>query len=589
MERSPSPIRSSGRRRVRRATRSARIPTSPPASRNESSETSAAIRTRQLEGRTLDATLKIAGQLTMLPETRRIVVATMNDLAGDPATSLEFANRLLRAAPDGPFVYQVLCLLDQSLRRRPDDPRVVQVVNRLGESAGVPTTVMQKYRAIAGAAFSQWYFVPVGEVPTRTRLMLHDGRGWAARLYFGNPDRETFGPDGSGVAWHLGPMRAGQWTEVRLPMLALAMADQPIHGVHFQQTDDGTVYWDDTAVIANGQAQVFIGDDTPQGRRQGNWNWTDKVRRSGRRSHASGDRRGSVDVHAVTNLKSPVAFHVQPRQPDGDPGDPATIRAVLERQLPRLGATAQAREMLGPLRRAQGDDQSLIDWHFWFVTRIPHHPQRLDIADRIVVLAKATGTDATREVIAEHLADRRVPDDVAYRIRRDYLEPHRRFVREWLIHGPLTDPRGPDNIHAEDRIDPATPLRSVKRDDWQAYRGQENRIDLGRQFKNADRAGALALCWIRSDRQRDLKLSLGVDDVAKLWVNGTLVHRNNEYPGDGPGQLSADIALRPGWNTAVMKVTNTGGGPWYFYFELVDPAPNASLEGVTTSIEPPTD
>jgi len=181
-----------------------------------------------------------------------------------------------------------------------------------------------------------------------------------------------------------------------------------------------------------------------------------------------------------------------------------------------------------------------------------------------------------------------MPVDAAYRIRRNYLEPHRRFVREWLIHGPLTHREGPEQVHADDRIDPARPLESVKREAWKAHRSDDGKIDLGRLFPGAGRAGALALCWVTTDRPRNLNLALGADDTEKVWVNGRLIHRHDEYPGSGPGTVSADLPLQRGRNLVVLKITNTGGGPWYYYFEMVDPSPDGTLDGVLTTIQPPT-
>jgi len=550
----------------------------------------AAISARPLEGRTIDAVAEIARQLPAMPQTRELIAETMNDLAGDPAMSLELANRALRAAPDAPWAYDVMCMLDTSLRRTPDDPRVVEAVVKVAQAAGVKSSTREKYKAIAGAALSQWVYAPADEMPQRARLLVHDGRDWEGRIYMGNSNRDEFGVRPSDVVWHLGPLTPGKWTELRIPVLAIGIHDRPIHGMHFLRSSGGMLYWDDTAVIANGKTQIFIGDDTPEGRRTGKWEWTDKLRHSGRRSHFSGNSRND-DAHAIASLKAPIGFHLREREPDADPPAEAEIQRVLIEQIPRLGASDQAASMFSELWRNGGvpEQRSIIDFYFWFVKNIPHHPGRIGYATKIVAHAKSTGTDETRKMIVEHLADRRVPKDVAYHIRSEYLEPNRKYVQSWLVHGPLAHDDGPMAIHEQDNVSPKRPLQSVEFDQWKQVLNRNARIEFGDILgKGGQQFGAYALCWIRSDRPRDLKLALGVDDTSKIWINGELVHQNNEYIGDGPGKASADIQLNRGWNTVLTKVVNTGGGPWYMYFELVDTNPAGSLDGIVTSIEPPT-
>lgn len=72
--------------------------------------------------------------------------------------------------------------------------------------------------------------------------------------------------------------------------------------------------------------------------------------------------------------------------------------------------------------------------------------------------------------------------------------------------------------------------------------------------------------WSPSARSFDV--SLGSDDGFQLFVNGERVAERRVERGVAPEQDRARIDLRPGANTIVLKIINTGGASGYYYRPL---------------------
>lgn len=70
---------------------------------------------------------------------------------------------------------------------------------------------------------------------------------------------------------------------------------------------------------------------------------------------------------------------------------------------------------------------------------------------------------------------------------------------------------------------------------------------------------------IYSPTARTLDLSLGSDDGFRLFVNDAEAASRNTERGVAPDQDAAKISLRPGANSVVLKVVNTGGASGYFH------------------------
>jgi len=65
---------------------------------------------------------------------------------------------------------------------------------------------------------------------------------------------------------------------------------------------------------------------------------------------------------------------------------------------------------------------------------------------------------------------------------------------------------------------------------------------------------------VESPREAKVRLEIGSDDGAKLWVNGKLVHANNVMRPLVPGQDKAEATLKQGQNDFLLKVTQNNMG-----------------------------
>jgi hypothetical protein len=76
---------------------------------------------------------------------------------------------------------------------------------------------------------------------------------------------------------------------------------------------------------------------------------------------------------------------------------------------------------------------------------------------------------------------------------------------------------------------------------------------------------------IYSPDQRSLKLSLGSDDGFLVFLNGEKVAERRDDRGVAPDQDQVQITLRPGVNTLIFKIVNTGGISGYYFRATEEP------------------
>ena len=69
--------------------------------------------------------------------------------------------------------------------------------------------------------------------------------------------------------------------------------------------------------------------------------------------------------------------------------------------------------------------------------------------------------------------------------------------------------------------------------------------------------------WVFSEKALPARIELGCDDGNKVWLNGQLVHSKNLGGKAIPGSEKADVVLKAGWNSLLIKITQATG-PWEF-------------------------
>lgn len=87
---------------------------------------------------------------------------------------------------------------------------------------------------------------------------------------------------------------------------------------------------------------------------------------------------------------------------------------------------------------------------------------------------------------------------------------------------------------------------------------------------------------LSSPKEQKARIELGSDDGVKVWINGQLVHQNNAERPVQPGQDKADVTLKEGVNTVLVKLTQSGG-QWAMCVRFRSPD-GGKLEGL--KVEP---
>ena len=72
-----------------------------------------------------------------------------------------------------------------------------------------------------------------------------------------------------------------------------------------------------------------------------------------------------------------------------------------------------------------------------------------------------------------------------------------------------------------------------------------------------------------SPTERDMNVSLGSDDGIMVYLNGKLVHEHRVNRSLAPDQDALQVRLRPGRNTFVAKIVNTGGPAGIYYDQAI--------------------
>jgi putative membrane-bound dehydrogenase-like protein len=88
----------------------------------------------------------------------------------------------------------------------------------------------------------------------------------------------------------------------------------------------------------------------------------------------------------------------------------------------------------------------------------------------------------------------------------------------------------------------------------------------------AKNSASYAMKEIESTVGQDATILLGVDDGAKLWVNGVEVFETKDTKAATPEQHSVKVKLKPGVNKVMLKVAN-GNNPHGFYFTITSNEP----------------
>jgi len=158
-----------------------------------------------------------------------------------------------------------------------------------------------------------------------------------------------------------------------------------------------------------------------------------------------------------------------------------------------------------------------------------------------------------------------------------------RFNREWLVTGPFALDANPEDEHTmapgferayppESAHDPGTVFDTLDGPSpWRPADGDiSGLLDLRPLFGTIDNVVAYAKCTLTVPEDGEVRLRIGSNDGARLWVNGDL-HYSEHGPRSGTKHdAEVTVPLRKGANSILIKVENLGRN-WKLYFSVHDP------------------
>lgn len=260
------------------------------------------------------AAAALARELPDLPAARALLDRECARRAGDPHELAEFCWDALAARPEGAQSVALLWRIAEALARQGAREPVPEVLRRAAR-AGVPQSVLRRFEVQATSCLSQWLQVAEGAAPQTLMVELSDGSGspheWAHRAFWGR------------APWHWDArlhwldrretVPVGQWAEMRIPLRAVGMEDEPLCGISFFQQGGGRVAWERTAVVAGVREAEVIAGGAPRGFLRGAWEWVAEPVRTGPRAHTSPPppEPQAVRKHAI-DLERPIVAHLEP-------------------------------------------------------------------------------------------------------------------------------------------------------------------------------------------------------------------------------------------------------------------------------------
>ena len=199
----------------------------------------------------------------------------------------------------------------------------------------------------------------------------------------------------------------------------------------------------------------------------------------------------------------------------------------------------------------------------------------LKIASGIAGSAPAAAKETASKLRAESGSEE-VRKEAARIIEQ--IEQFEDFIVAWQVAGPYAE-AGRNGAQLFDVVFP--PEKSGQDAKWRnlpASRADKPwMLDLAFALGGEQRV-AYARTWVHSEGAQPARLEMGVDDGVKAWLNGEVVHANNSGGAAIPGEEKANVSLKQGWNSLMLKITQDTG-PWEFCARLRAPD-GARLEGV---------
>jgi hypothetical protein len=136
-----------------------------------------------------------------------------------------------------------------------------------------------------------------------------------------------------------------------------------------------------------------------------------------------------------------------------------------------------------------------------------------------------------------------------------YLERGEGFILGWQLAGPFTK----DGATDRELFEIAFPPEQGGTATWRRVQAENGIVPLD-QLVGGDNRVAYLRTTLKCARAQKVRIELGSDDGAKVWLNGEVIHAHNVNRGYTPSEDKFEGQLREGANVLLVKVTQGGGG-----------------------------
>jgi putative membrane-bound dehydrogenase-like protein len=174
--------------------------------------------------------------------------------------------------------------------------------------------------------------------------------------------------------------------------------------------------------------------------------------------------------------------------------------------------------------------------------------------DELVVSKKSLMPDD----VVKQLTFEQFIDLVAFLKDRQAQESLRGQALEFWVVGPFSEDLK-KSYAPEEKADPAATYPGSKpgqKLSWEVRQAEPNGYLNLRAVFNADHISAYALTYVYSPKAQKAAMLVGSDDMAKVWLNGKLVHEYTQPRSAKPDDDRVTITLKEGWNTVLVRVVN---------------------------------
>ncbi len=525
----------------------------------------------------------VANRFPELAASKNFLSKIVATRGGSFAQAAAFLSEHLKAHAQDPSTESLLDAFDFTIRSGGGD------LLTMAETAGVDAAMRERYKALSSAYVSQWVYLDPERPPRMIMLQFNDGGGWEHRMSWGSFEWPLMGIPGTASRRLGGVLPAGgSWQELRVPLLWVGMQDAPICGMSFGQHGGGRVYWGRSALIFDGKETVLIDGALPDGKKEGHWEWVDQPKRGDARAHANRiplDPEEAI-AHSVSNFTKPVDVHLL--KPASAPLDAPKVIALLEQQIPKMGASGEAAAFLHDLIGLEGTELEKIRARMrWFLGANPQHPGNVDLLGQLLANFKSSGAAQPADEVEAVIKAVKLPQQTAYDYRRKFVYTERNFVRNVQVLGPFPDPL--DTGHFTTLPPEGKPLDLAQRLqmgdfvlEWKVLKSDRCYIDLARAIKPSEHAVAFAAFYVQCDKARGGMLEISADDGCKVWINQKLIHAHRN-PGIAiPGDHKNRIFLPAGVSEVLVKIDNRVGD-WGFFLEFVEADGRGPMQGIKIS------